>query len=108
MPVGRWQRIDFPIYQEEVERAVETCYPAERGTSLIGCGSLLFEIGQNPERYPLFTKVKLERSRKTILTRICTDFFKWELYTSGAGSRRNCAVYKRPEQRVVVPEGVRV
>lgn len=88
--------IPYETYKEETECAIEVCYPIKHGNTLVSAGTVLFEINQNPDKYPQYSQIKLDKKKKLVMTRICLDLFKWDMYGAARGSgKRNSAVYKR-------------
>jgi hypothetical protein len=87
--------VPYDTYKEETEKAIETCYPINEGTTLVSSKTVLFEINENSDKYPLFAKVMVEKKKKLIITRICLYTFKWELWAGSRGASSNSAVYRR-------------
>jgi hypothetical protein len=87
--------VPYNTYKEETERAIGVCYPIEDGNTLLSSKTLLFEIHENKEKYPLYSKVKDDKKKKLIMTNVCIYTFKWDLWAGSKGACRNAAVYKR-------------
>lgn len=87
--------IPYDTYKEETERAIEKCYPKEEGNALVSSKTVLYEINENLDDYPLYSQVKKEKKKKLIMSRVCIYILKWDLWAGSRGAHRNSAVYRR-------------
>jgi hypothetical protein len=87
--------VPYNTYLEETKNAIETCYPIEEGTRLIGATTLLHEINYNSYKYPLYSKIELDQNKKLVMTHNCLDDLKWERWGKAGGSCRKGAVFIR-------------
>lgn len=87
--------IPYENFIEETKMAVEACYPVSEGKPFISATTLIYELNENPEKYPGFSKLKSDRHRKIVLTHNCVDTLKWDLWGKNRGQYHNGAVYRR-------------
>lgn len=87
--------IPYEQFITETEQLVNNCYPPEKKTSLISATTLLYELSENKDKYPLYSSLKSDRHRKIVITHNCVDTFKWELWGKNRGQYRNGATYRR-------------
>jgi hypothetical protein len=80
----------------ETKQAIENTYPAKEGKTFIALKNVIYEIKENPFKYPLVSSIPTDQYRKTILSKVIRKDLKWELYTSNKGAgKRNGAVFIR-------------
>lgn len=87
--------IPYEKFVEETTMLVDTCYPKEKGSSLISATTLIYELTENADKYPLYASLDSDRHRKIVITHNCVETFKWVLRGKNRGQYRNGAVYAR-------------
>ena len=88
--------ISYEKFITETEQLVNNCYPSNK-TAFISASTLLYELNENADRYPMYSSLKSDRHKKIVLTNNCVNTFKWELWGKTRGQYRNGAVYLRSE-----------
>ena len=96
--MASYKSIPYKKFVEETEQLVNNCYPPEKQSSLISATTLLYELTENADKYPLYASLESDRHRKIVITHNCVEDFKWELWGKNRGQYRNGAVYKRSMQ----------
>ena len=87
-------KIPYETFADETEQLVNTCYPKEK-TTIISASTLLYELTENKDTYPMYSKLKSDRHRKIVITHNCVETFKWLLRGKNRGQYRNSATYYR-------------
>ena len=86
--------IPYDKFVDETEQLVNNCYPSNK-TTLISATTLLYELTENKDKYPMYSSLDSDRHRKIVITHNCVDTFKWELWGKNRGQYRNGATYRR-------------
>jgi hypothetical protein len=86
--------IPYDNFVDETKYLVDNCYPSKK-TTLISATTLLYELTENKDKYPLYSSLSSDRHRKIVITHNCVDAFKWELWGKNRGQYRNGATYRR-------------
>ena len=82
----------------EVKQAIEKAYPVEKRKVFISLKNILYEILDNPDKYPLVSGIQPDMYRKSVLTYIFKNDLKWKVHSVAKGvGRKNGAVFIRGE-----------
>jgi len=86
--------IPYITFLKETTDAIENSYPNPKST-IIGASTIIYEINENPEKYPLYAKIKSDRRKRIIITHNCLDHLRYTQRGKARGSCKNGAVYIR-------------
>jgi len=87
--------IPYINFLKETTEAIENSYPVDQKSTIIGASTIIYEINANPDKYPLYAKIKSDRRKRIIITHNCLDHLKYQQRGKARGSCKNGAVYIR-------------
>jgi len=87
--------IQYTPFKEELTKAIDKCYPKERGDTFISSKILLYEMEDNTDKYPKYSELKTKQRKKQIITHICVNLFKWDHWKKPSGASSPYSVYRR-------------